>query len=71
METALARCTECGANIAPKQGLCPRCHRPRWYTLRKLSVLLLIVALLVVALLAALIKLIVEYGVLTLSQWYA
>ncbi len=66
METALARCTECGANIAPKQGLCPRCHRPRWYTLRKLSVLLLIVALL-----AALIKLIVQYGVLTLSQWYA
>ena len=66
METALARCTECGANTAPKQGLCPRCHRPRWYTLRKLSVLLLIVALL-----AALIKLIVQYGVLTLSQWYA
>jgi uncharacterized paraquat-inducible protein A len=65
METALASCTECGANIAPNQGLCPRCHRPRWYTLKKLSVLLLIVGLL-----AALIKLIVEYGVLTLGQWY-
>jgi uncharacterized paraquat-inducible protein A len=65
METALTSCTECGANIDRNQLLCPRCHRPRWYTLKKLSVLLLIVGLL-----AALIKLIVEYGVLTLSQWY-
>jgi hypothetical protein len=65
METALASCTECGANLPPNRGLCPRCHRPRWYTLKKLSVLLLIVALLV-----TLLKFIAVYGDRTLSQWY-
>jgi hypothetical protein len=54
-----------GANIPPNQELCPRCHRPRWYTLKKLAVLLLIIGLLM-----ALIKYSVEYGDRTLSLWF-
>jgi hypothetical protein len=64
METALTSCTECGADFPRNQDLCPRCHRPRWYTLKKLSALLLIIGLLV-----ALIKYLVVYGDRTLSQW--
>ena len=65
METALATCTECGAKILPNQELCPRCHHPRWYTLKKLAVLLLIIGLLMVF-----IKFSVEYGSSTLNLWF-
>jgi uncharacterized OB-fold protein len=65
METALTSCTECGATLGANRELCPRCHRPRWYTLKKISVCLLIIAILV-----ALIKYAVVYGDRTLSQWF-
>jgi uncharacterized paraquat-inducible protein A len=65
METALTSCTECGAKIRGDDGLCPRCHHPRWYTLKKISAFLLIVAIL-----AALIKCVVMYGDRTLNLWF-
>ena len=65
METVATSCTECGASRPPDQGLCPRCHRPRWYTLKKISACLLIVVIL-----AALIKYAVVYGDRTLSLWF-
>jgi hypothetical protein len=65
MEAALASCTECGSNLLENSDICPRCHRPRWYTLKKLSVLLLIIGLL-----AALIKCAAVYGDRALSQWF-
>ena len=65
METVATSCTECGAAMKPAQVLCPRCHRPRWHTLKKVSA-----CLLVVALLAILIRIIVIYGDRTLSLWF-
>jgi uncharacterized OB-fold protein len=65
METTLISCTECGANVQGDQELCPRCHRPRWYTLKKISACLLIIVILV-----ALVKYVVMYGDRTLSQWF-
>ena len=64
METALASCTECGA-VSEGDQLCPRCHRPRWYTLRKISL-----CLLVISVLAILIKAIATYGDRTMSLWF-
>jgi hypothetical protein len=43
----------------------PGCHHPRWYTLKKTSILLLIIVLLL-----ALIKYVVVFGDRTLSQWF-
>jgi len=65
METASTSCTECGAVIPTDRGLCPRCHRPRWYTLKKVSV-----CLLVVVILAVLIRYVVRSGDRTLSLWF-
>jgi uncharacterized OB-fold protein len=65
METALTSCTECGANVQGDQGLCPRCHRPRWYTLKKISAVLVIIVILM-----TLIKFLAVYGDRTLSLWF-
>jgi uncharacterized paraquat-inducible protein A len=64
VEILLTRCTECGAELRKNQETCPRCHHPRWYTLKKTSILLLIIVLLVV-----LIKYVVVFGDRTLNQW--
>jgi uncharacterized paraquat-inducible protein A len=65
METTLISCTECGANPRGDQVLCPRCHRPRWYTLKKISACLLIIVILM-----ALIKYLAVYGDRMLSLWF-
>ncbi len=65
MEIGLSSCTECGAHVKDDQSTCPKCHRPRWYTLKKISICLLILASL-----AMCIKIMVTYGDRTLSQWF-
>jgi hypothetical protein len=65
LETALTSCTECGAEVGGHQDLCPRCHRPRWYTLKKISACVLIIVILM-----ALIKYAAVYGDRTLGQWF-
>ena len=65
METASTSCTECDAIIPSDRSLCPRCHRPRWYTLKKVS---LCVALVVV--LATLIRYAVRLGDRIMSLWF-
>jgi hypothetical protein len=65
METRLARCTECGADIPGDRGLCPRCHHPRWYTLKKVSL-----CTAVVFALALLIRYAVRFGDRALSFWF-
>jgi predicted nucleic acid-binding Zn ribbon protein len=65
METAATNCTECGAAMKSDQVLCSRCHRPRWYTLKKVSA-----CLLTIALIAILIRYLVMFGDRTLSLWF-
>ena len=65
MERAAAICTECGASIRRDQPVCPRCHRPRWYTLKKISLCLLIVGALVL-----LIHYAARYADKTLGLWF-
>jgi uncharacterized OB-fold protein len=65
MNAAATSCTECGAVMKPDQVLCPRCHRPRWHTLKKVSACLLIVAVF-----AILIRYAVMYGDRTLNLWF-
>jgi uncharacterized paraquat-inducible protein A len=65
VEIPLTSCTECGAELRQNQETCPRCHHPRWYTLKKTSILLLIIVLLV-----ALTKYLVVFVDRTLSQWF-
>ena len=35
-------------DVQGDQELCPRCHRPRWYTLKRISACLLIIVILMV-----------------------
>jgi uncharacterized paraquat-inducible protein A len=65
VETVLTSCTECGAELKRNQQTCSRCHRPRWYTLKKLSILLFIIVLIM-----GFIKYVVVFGDHTLSQWF-
>ncbi|HEV7601837.1 MAG TPA: hypothetical protein VGO49_16475 [Bradyrhizobium sp.] len=37
-------CTECGTRVVSRDGICPRCRYPRWYTLRKVAIFSGIVA---------------------------
>jgi uncharacterized OB-fold protein len=65
METVSTSCTECGAVIPSGRSLCPRCHRPRWYTLKKVSL-----CVLVVVVLAILIRYTVQFGDRAMSFWF-
>ena len=65
METVSTSCTECGTVMPPDQGLCPKCHHPRWYTLKKVSICLLIVVTL-----AVVIRYVVMSGTRALSMWF-
>jgi hypothetical protein len=60
----VTNCTECGAGVQGHEELCPRCHRPRWYTLKKVSACFLIIVVLMV-----LIKSVALYGDRALSLW--
>jgi hypothetical protein len=64
METGSTSCTECGALIPSDRSLCPRCHRPRWYTLKKVSV-----CMVVVVVLAILIRCAVQFGDRIMTMW--
>jgi len=61
----VASCTECGAYIEGDRDTCPRCHRPKWYTLKKISICLLVIATLMLF-----IKYVAVFGDRTLSQWF-
>ena len=61
----MSSCTECGAQVHAGRETCPRCHRPRWYTLKKISLFLLVIVVLM-----GFIKYIVTVGDRTLSQWF-
>jgi hypothetical protein len=61
----VSTCTECGADLPSDQDTCPRCHRPRWYTLKKISIFVLVIVTLMIF-----IKYVVVFGDRTLSQWF-
>lgn len=61
----MTTCTECGATVPPGDAVCPRCRRPKWYTLRKVGICLVVMAILIVV-----IKLMVIAGEHTLNQWF-
>jgi uncharacterized paraquat-inducible protein A len=65
MQTGSTSCTECGAVIPGDRSSCPRCHLPRWYTLKKVSL-----CVVVVVVLAILVRYAVQFGERTLSLWF-
>jgi len=65
MAEALTRCTECGAAVRNDASTCPRCRYPRWYTLKKVAICLLVVGLLI-----GLTKYLMMFGDRTLALWF-
>ncbi len=61
----MSSCTECGAHFPKGRSTCSTCHRPRWYTLKKISICMVIIIIL-----ALVTKYIVMTGDRTLSQWF-
>jgi hypothetical protein len=64
MAEALTRCTECGAAVGDA-ATCPRCRHPRWYTLKKVALCLLVVGILI-----GLTKYLMTFGERTLALWF-
>ncbi len=61
----MTTCTECGAIVPADDAVCPRCRRPKWYTLRKMAICLVALAVLIIA-----IKVMVLTADRTLHEWF-
>lgn len=64
MADVLNTCTECGAAVG-NASICSRCRYPRWYTLKKVAICLLVVGVLI-----GFTKYLMMFGDRTLTQWF-